>query len=212
MNDPGLVSRRDLLKTAGAASVVAYVTPSPILAQNVPSPEKPAMTLQSAPSFTAQAAPKALGFDPSKLNGLSEKLIRSHWENNYGGSVKALGVVKKQLADALANKDTPPYIYNDLKREHLMRTGSVVLHEYYFDNLGGGGKPDTAIRSALGDAFGDFDTWETEFRRIGLGTRRWVWMGRFGLQLSHPTNRKLLDVGPPARSCDDDALAGHGHV
>ena len=138
------------------------------------------MTPQSAPAFSTQTAPKPLGFDPSKLNGLSEKLIKSHWENNYGGSVRALGVVKKQLADALANKDTPPYIYNDLKREHLMRTGSVVLHEYYFDNLGGGGKPDTAMRTALGDAFGDFDTWETEFRRIGLGLgggSGWVVLG-----------------------------------
>ena len=180
MNDLPLVSRRDLLKTAGAASVVAMVTPPPVLAQNTTSPDKSTMTAQSAPAFTAQAAPKPLGFDAGKLNGLSEKLIRSHWENNYGGSVKALSVVKKQLADALANKDTPPYIYNDLKREHLMRTGSVVFHEYYFDNLGGNGKPDAAIRTALGQSFGDFDTWETEFRRIGLGLgggSGWVILG-----------------------------------
>jgi Fe-Mn family superoxide dismutase len=123
----------------------------------------------TAPAFTAQATLKPLGFDPARLNGLSEKLIRSHWENNYGGSVKALAVVKKQLTEALADKDTPPYVYNDLKREHLMRTGSVVLHELYFDNLGGDGKPDAAVRTALSEPFGDFDTWETDFRRIGLG-------------------------------------------
>ena len=41
-------------------------------------------------------------------------LIRSHWENNYGGSVKALAVVKKRLAEALGDKDLPPYVYNDL--------------------------------------------------------------------------------------------------
>src|SRR5215471_14285262 len=109
------------------------------------------MTTTIPPAFTAQAALKPLAFDPAKLNGLSEKLIRSHWENNYGGSVKALAVVKKQLAEALANKDTPPYVYNDLKREHLMRTGSVVLHELYFDNLGGDGKPDATARGALSE-------------------------------------------------------------
>ena len=127
------------------------------------------MTATFSSAFATQTEPKPLGFDPAKLNGLSERLIRSHWENNYGGSVKALAVVKKQLADALANKDTPPYVYNDLKREHLTRTGSVVLHELYFDNLGGDGKPDAAVRGALSDAFGAYDTWETEFRRIGLG-------------------------------------------
>src|SRR6266487_3390154 len=162
------------------------------------------MTPLASPAFTASATLKPLGFDPAKLNGLSERLIRSHWENNYGGSVKALAVVKKQLAEALANKDTPPYVYNDLKREHLMRTGSVVLHELYFDNLGGDGKPDTAVRSALGDAFGAYDVWETEFRRIGLG--------RAGLQRPFPTSRELLAVGSPARAACDHAVAGHGHV
>lgn len=36
-------------------------------------------------AFRGQHQPKPLSFDPAKLNGLSEKLIRSHWENNYGG-------------------------------------------------------------------------------------------------------------------------------
>ena len=48
--------------------------------------------------------------------------------------------MKRRLGDALADRDLPPYIYNDLKREHLMRTGSVVLHELYFENLGGNGR------------------------------------------------------------------------
>src|SRR5207249_10093861 len=112
------------------------------------------MTSPASPAFIASATLKPLGFDPARLNGLSERLIRSHWENNYGGAVKALAVVKKQLAEALANKDTPPYVYNDLKREHLLRTGSVVLHELYFENLGGDGKPDAALRDVLANAFG----------------------------------------------------------
>lgn len=53
------------------------------------------------PAFESQTTLKPLTFDPAKLNGLSERLIRSHWENNYGGSVKALGVVKKHLSEAL---------------------------------------------------------------------------------------------------------------
>ncbi len=34
--------------------------------------------------------PKPLTFDPAKLNGLSEKLMRSHYDNNYTGAVKRL--------------------------------------------------------------------------------------------------------------------------
>ncbi|MFX5656599.1 superoxide dismutase, partial [Acinetobacter baumannii] len=58
------------------------------------------------PTFESQNSLKPLPFDPAKLAGLSERLMRSHWENNYGGSVKALATVKKQLSEALANKDT----------------------------------------------------------------------------------------------------------
>ena len=32
----------------------------------------------------------------------------------------------------LKEKDLPAFIYGDLKREELIRTGSVVLHEKYF--------------------------------------------------------------------------------
>jgi superoxide dismutase, Fe-Mn family len=83
----------------------------------------------AAPAFRGQHKPKPLSFDPSKLKGLSEKLIRSHWENNYGGAVRALNGLEQRL-DALAKeKDVPPFVYGPLKREELLRTGSLVLHE-----------------------------------------------------------------------------------
>jgi len=107
-------------------------------------------------------------------------MLRSHWENNYGGSVKALNTIRQKLSQALGDKELPPFVYNDLKREHLMRTGSVVLHELYFENLGGDGSADAQSRKRIGAAFGDFDTWETEFRRIAAGLgggSGWVLLG-----------------------------------
>ena len=41
---------------------------------------------------------QALACDPAKLNGLSERLIVSHYENNYGGAVKRLNAITAQLA------------------------------------------------------------------------------------------------------------------
>lgn len=167
--------RRNLLGAA-VATAATFSTTSTFGADAV-------LDKSNAPILTAfesQTTLKPLPFNPAKLTGLSERLIRSHWENNYGGSVKALGIVKKHLAEALANKDTPPYIYNELKREHLLRTGSVVFHEVYFENLGGNGLAASAERKVIGDAFGSFDTWETEFRRIGAGLgggSGWVVLG-----------------------------------
>jgi Fe-Mn family superoxide dismutase len=117
----------------------------------------------SIPAFAPVHQPKLPPFDPARLDGLSEKLIHSHWENNYGGSVKALNAVKQKLAQALADKDTPPFLYDDLKREHLMRTGSVVFHELYFENLGGRGEADAQMRKSIGAAFGGFEAWKGNF-------------------------------------------------
>jgi len=138
---------------------------------------------------------KPLPFDPQKLDGISEKNIRSHWENNYGGSVKALNVIKQRLSIALADDDTPPYVYNDLKREHLLRTGSVVLHELYFANLAGNNQPSLVIHDLLSATFGSIENWEKEFRRIGLGLgggSGWVILG-YNLHLGIIENYWLWD-------------------
>src|ERR1051325_5407361 len=61
----------------------------------------------SARAFGGQHQPRPLIFDPAKLKVLYEKLIRSHWENNYGGAVKALNAVELRLAAMLKEKDLP---------------------------------------------------------------------------------------------------------
>ena len=119
------------------------------------------------PAFAGKHQPKPLPFDPTKLTGISEKLIRSHHENNYTGAVKALNLVEQRLAALGREKDLPPYIYGDLKREELIRTGSMVLHEKYFANLGGSGKPDGNAKKLIERWFGNYDNWEAEFKRTG---------------------------------------------
>jgi superoxide dismutase, Fe-Mn family len=120
-------------------------------------------------AFQAQHKPQPLSFNPAKLKGLSEKLIRSHWENNYGGSVRALNAVEQRLDAMMREKDLPAYIYADLKREELLRSGSVILHEYYFSNLGGEGKAGGQVLNAIKQAYGSYELWETEFRKTASG-------------------------------------------
>lgn len=120
-------------------------------------------------AFKADHVLQPLPFNAAKLSGLSKRLIESHWSNNYGGSVRALNETNKRLSAALADPELPAFVYNDMKREHLMRTGSVVLHELYFGNLGGNGNPPANLRNLIAKSFGSFDLWETEFRRIAAG-------------------------------------------
>lgn len=170
-------NRREFLTTA-AMGAAALLVADTALAQTT---KEATMTTDTiAPAFAGGHQLKPLPFDAGKLKGLSRALIESHWNNNYSGSVKTLNAVKQQLTQALATPDTPPFVYNGLKREHLMRTGSVVLHELYFDNLGGNGQVDSGVRTLLAKQFGTFDRWEAEFRKIALGLgggSGWVILG-----------------------------------
>ena len=41
---------------------------------------------------------RPLTIAPAKLDGLSQRLIASHHENNYAGAVKRLNAIRAQLA------------------------------------------------------------------------------------------------------------------
>jgi Fe-Mn family superoxide dismutase len=144
---------------ASAASTALMAAGGSAMAQETGTPP---------PAFAGKHEPKPLPFDAAKLDGLSERLIRSHWENNYIGSVRALNTIEGRLAAAAKDPEFPPVVYGGLKREELHRTGSVTLHEHYFGNLGGNGRPGGSVADALKEAFGSYEAWEAEFRRTGL--------------------------------------------
>ena len=85
------------------------------------------------------AHPQPLPFDAEALSGLSAKLLNSHHQNNYGGAVKRLNAIREQLAGT-AFATAPGFALNGLKREELIATNSMLLHELYFGSLGGDGQ------------------------------------------------------------------------
>src|SRR5262245_2072570 len=68
---------------------------------------------------------------PQWMNGLSERLLVSHYVNNYGGALRRLNAITVRLA-ALDWARAPAFEINGLKREELVAAGSVILHEVYF--------------------------------------------------------------------------------
>jgi superoxide dismutase, Fe-Mn family len=179
-------TRRELIQGAAVVTAMAAAQLQPAAA---------AESAKVTNVFDYQHAAVPLPFDARSLKGLSENLIRSHWENNYGGSVKALNTVRSRLAQALGDANTPPYVYNGLKREQLIRTGSVTLHELYFANLGGDGKAGSDLRTRIASSFGTFDAWEAEFRKIAAGLgggSGWVVLG-FNEQLKLLENYWMAD-------------------
>jgi superoxide dismutase, Fe-Mn family len=127
--------------------------------------------------------------DPARIKGMSERLIISHYENNYGGAVKRLNLIDEQLAQLEFDK-AAGFLINGLKREQLIAMNSMILHELFFDGLGDQSEPSSALRGAIARDFGSFDRWRAEFVAMGKalgGGSGWV------LLSWSPRDRKLVN-------------------
>ena len=89
---------------------------------------------------------------------MSEKLLVSHYENNYGGAVNRLNAIEAQLA-GLDFAKAPGFLINGLKREELIAMNSMILHEIFFASLGEKSAPDGELKDALTRDFGSLDRW-----------------------------------------------------
>src|SRR5262249_40805752 len=157
--------RRDFIQgvgvLAGAASAAALIEPA---------------LAQTAGGRPMSYNPKPLSLDPKSIKGMSEKVLMSHYENNYVGAAKRLNANGTQLAE-LDFAKAPNFVVNGLKREELIAANSMILHEIYFDGLGGGGSPRGGLSDALSRDFGSLDRWRTEFSAMGKaqgGGSGWV--------------------------------------
>src|SRR3989475_10982025 len=114
-----------------------------VRAMDVQNPLSSQPARQSAVSGAVMVRPFLL--KPQWMNGLSERLLVSHYVNNYGGALRRLNAIRARLA-ALDWAAAPGFEINGLKREELIASGSVILHEIYFESLGGhGDKPPTGL-------------------------------------------------------------------
>jgi Fe-Mn family superoxide dismutase len=155
-----MTMRREILATAAVAALATQID-SAAAQTALPKVEYPI---------------KKLAFDPAKVKGLSEKMLVSHYENNYSGAVKRLNAITGQLAETDMAK-APVFTINGLKREQLIAMNSMILHELYFDGLGGEGGPSGKLAEALARDFGSVERWQAEFAGVAKalgGGSGWV--------------------------------------
>lgn len=164
-------TRREALTTL-ALGGAAIVTGCAGAARVAAPPTQPAsttgdrtMTIPTALTGNHTVVP--LPFAAGSLNGLSERMITSHHENNYGGAVRNLNRVEQELSQITT--DTPPFVVAALRDRELTFRNSKTLHEAYFANLGGDGRRSGAIETALGQAYGTTARWEQHMRATGMG-------------------------------------------
>src|SRR5207245_320270 len=126
---------------------------------------------------------------PWLLNGLSLRLIESHYENHYGGALRRVNAITEQL-ESLDFHNTPGYVLNSLNREELIALNSTLLHELYFASMAfGDGRPTDILAQALTREFGSVDRWRSEFVAMAKGLAGgsgWV------LLVYAPRDRRLI--------------------
>jgi superoxide dismutase, Fe-Mn family len=158
-----------------------------------------------------------LPFDAQGLRGLSEKLILSHHQNDYAGAVRLLNAIRAQLA-GLAFGNAAAFRLNGLKREELIATNSMLLHELYLAGLGGDGATmEPAMKLALDANFGSVERWREEFVRCakalggGSGWMLLVFRPREGTLVNHraPDDTHAVAGGVSILALDMHAHAHH---
>src|SRR5229473_5584590 len=96
---------------------------------------------------------------PWTLNGITPRLIESHYEGNYGSALRRLNAITEEL-EALDLATTSAGAINRLKRDEAIALNSTLLHELYFASLGGDGRTvPEPLATALVRDFGSVDRW-----------------------------------------------------
>jgi Fe-Mn family superoxide dismutase len=171
------IDRRNLFLAGAGLAAVGLAAGSAAAA------DEPALKL---PPYTA----KPLPLDPQKIEGMSERIMISHYENNYLGAVKRLNSIADQLA-TMDYEKTPGFVVNGLKREELIATNSMILHELFFSNLGEQSKPGPTLEAALIRDFSSVERWRSQFTAMGRaegGGSGWV------LLTYSPRDKRLVNA------------------
>lgn len=168
-SDRGDLSRREALTSLaiGGAALITGCAPAPEPQSPAPHPAPSPNAMTIPTSLTGRHAVVPLPFAPGSLNGISERMIASHHENNYGGAVKNLNRAEEELSKITA--ETPPFVVAALRERELTFRNSKALHEAYFANLGGNGRRSGAIEAALSQAYGTTARFEQHIRATAMG-------------------------------------------
>jgi len=103
---------------------------------------------------------KVLPFAYGSQKGISETTDKRHHDTHYAGYVAKRNEVEQKLATADRTKANANFSdFGELKRKETFNASGQILHELYWDMLGGDGviDADSAIGKAIIADFGSFE-------------------------------------------------------
>lgn len=110
---------------------------------------------------------------------ISEKTLAIHHDKLYAGYVDKKDEIAEKLKALSQGGDlsTANQSYSELralKDGETFAVNGTYLHEWYFENLGGDGKPTDKISAVLADKYGSLENFLKYFAACGLAARGWV--------------------------------------
>lgn len=124
------------------------------------------------------------------MEGFSEALIEDHLAL-YRGYVENSSRLLLKLNDMIEKRQGHTPEYAELKRRLGWEMNGAILHEYYFENLGGSGIPDanSLLYEKILEDFGSYDVWREDF--ISTGKMRGIgWV----VLCQDPLSGRLLNM------------------
>jgi Fe-Mn family superoxide dismutase len=120
---------------------------------------------------------KELPYAYDALDGISEQQIRYHHDTHYKGYVDKRNAIEKKLETVDREAAHANYSeYRDLKREETFNASGMILHELYFDSMGGDGRMDEslAVVKRIKQDFGSVDAWKADVMACAKSSRGWA--------------------------------------
>jgi Fe-Mn family superoxide dismutase len=116
---------------------------------------------------------------------LSNTLLSNHFKL-YEGYIKNTNTLRDTLGKMVAEKKDKTPEYAELKRRFGWEYNGALLHELYFDNLGGSVELSTSsqLYAKISEDFGSFDAWKQDITATalmrGIGWAVLYWESRSG--------------------------------
>jgi len=120
---------------------------------------------------------KALPFAYGSQKGISELTDKRHHDTHYAGYVAKRNEVVQKLEACDKSKANANFSeFGELKRKETFNASGQILHELYWDVLGGDGviDPDSAIGKAIVADFGSIENWKADMVATAKSSLGWA--------------------------------------
>lgn len=183
-----LLGRRNFLKLAasfgGAALALSSMRLFSYTEANAAPKNNKSCTQEVFPVLSAYNAANTIGaktFDNlTTVEGISQNQLNQHL-GLYQGYVKKINEIDSLLKTAVpdvATMNGTYSMYRELHAEQTFALNGVILHEYYFENMGGTKtQPSNALKQVIVEEFATWDNYINHLMAVARSARGWAITG-----------------------------------